>query len=798
MLVYVSYQDKLALIDGRMVDTARALALTVEQQLANVETALRVLGTSPSLVSGDLAAFHAQAQEVLGGYPGADIILAGADGQQLINTYQSFGTPLPRRAIPEAVTQVFATARPFVSNVYRGAVTKRLLVSLDVPVLRGGRPVYDLSMTFPADRLAEVLLRQHFAPSWVAAIVDRTGVVAARTRNPENFAGQPVRPELRERLAAAAEGSLDMATLEGMPATVAFSRAGTSGWAVVIAMPTIEVIADLRRWLWWTVGGAALLSMVGILLALVLGRRITRSIRGLVGLALALGRGDPVALPVFDLREADEVGHALVRAGQLLEERAREHEKTERAEAASRAKSAFLANMSHEIRTPMNAILGFTQILLNESTLTLRDRADLEIIQRSGRNLLALINDVLEMSKIEAGRVDFVPRTFDLHDLLADVQAMLKGSAEAKGLRWELSIAPTVPRYVVTDEGKLRQIVVNLAGNAIKFTDAGGVVLRVGLTAATGALPRLAIEVEDTGPGIAADEVGRVFEVFHQSTAGKIKGGSGLGLAISGRHAQLMGGEITVSSVIGRGSRFRVEIPVTPGSPADVPRAPLRRRVIGVRPSQGTVKVLIVDDKADNRLFLRRLLEPLGFAVREAENGLEAIALWQDWHPELILMDIVMPAMDGHEATRRIRAMPAGDAVKIVALSASAFDEDRDAVMATGADDFVRKPVTADDLLTTIGRHLELVYDYAEPGEGGEAVRLGRPPEVARLAVVPRRVLEALRRAALRGDDQEIMALIEGLPPDQAELAAVLRPLVARYDWDAVETTLGTLRTSMM
>jgi len=188
----------------------------------------------------------------------------------------------------------------------------------------------------------------------------------------------------------------------------------------------------------------------------------------------------------------------------------------------------------------------------------------------------------------------------------------------------------------------------------------------------------------------------------------------------------------------------------------------------------------------------------LGFAVREAENGLEAIALWQDWHPELILMDIVMPAMDGHEATRRIRAMPAGDAVKIVALSASAFDEDRDAVMATGADDFVRKPVTADDLLTTIGRHLELVYDYAEPGEGGEAVRLGRPPEVARLAVVPRRVLEALRRAALRGDDQEIMALIEGLPPDQAELAAVLRPLVARYDWDAVETTLGTLRTSMM
>ncbi len=789
VLVYHSYVDKRTQIEQHMLDTARALALTVNERLANVEAALRVLATSPSLGSGDLAAFHAQAREVLQGYPGADIILAGADGQQLINTYRSFGDPLPRRNIAEAVTRVFATGQPFVSNLFRGAVTKRLMISLDVPVVRGGQPIYDLSMTFPADSLAQILLDQHFLSNWVAAIVDRAGVVAARTINPERYVGQLVRPELGEGLAAEAEGTLDSRTPDGVAATVAYSRAGASGWAVAIGVPKAELMANLWRWLWWSVGGAVLLSVLGILIAMVQGHRIARAIRGLVEPALALGCGEPIPVPAFDIREAEEVGHALVKAGQLLEERAREHEKAERAEAANRAKSAFLANMSHEIRTPMNAILGFTQIMLSKSVLAPRDRENLEIIQRSGRNLLTLINDVLEMSKIEAGRIDVVPKTFDLHDLLGDVQAMLKAPAEGKGLHWELSIASDVPRYAVADEGKLRQIVVNLAGNAIKFTDAGGVVLRAATPAGRDGVTQLVIEVEDTGPGIPPEELGRVFEVFHQTATGLAKGGSGLGLAISGRHAQLMGGQITVSSVVGQGSLFRVEIPLTVGSSTDISRPPVGRRVVGLRPGQGEQRILIVDDKSDNRLFLRRLLEPLGFSVREATNGLEAVAAWQAWHPGLILMDIVMPEMDGHEATRRIKAMPEGNGVRIVALSASAFEEDREAVMDTGADDFVRKPVTAEDLLAIIGKHLGIVYDYAdqdgEPTVGGQAV-LG---SVA--TAIPAGLLEALRRAALAADDLEMAVLIEQLPSEQAELAAGLRRLLARYDWDALEVILA-------
>ncbi len=798
VLVYHAYQDKRAQIKQQMLDTARALALDVDQQLANTETALRVLGTSPHLISGDLAAFHAQARVVLRDYPAADIILAGVDGQQLVNTYRSFGDSLPRRNIPDAVAQIFQTGKPFISNLFKGAVTKRLLMSLDVPVFRDDKPIYDLSMTFPADRVGQILLNERFSSSWLAEIVDRDGVVAARTWEIKPYAGQPVPPALQERLTAG-EGWLEGLAMEGgtATATVAFSRASTSGWSVVVGMPTAELTADLRQWLGWTVAGAGLLSLIGIVLAMVLGHRIARSIQGLVAPALALGQGEPVRLSNLSIREADEVGHALVKAAKLLEERALEHDKAERAEAANRAKSAFLANMSHEIRTPMNAILGFAQIMLNNSILEPRDRENLEIIQRSGRHLLTLINDILEMSKIEAGHIDFVPKTFDIHAVLDDIYAMLKAPAAAKGLHWELTLATNIPHYIVTDEGKLRQIVINLAGNAIKFTDAGGVVLRAGLVATAGT--RLVIEVEDTGPGIAPEELGRVFEVFHQTAAGLAKGGSGLGLAISGRHAQVMGGEITVSSVLEQGSVFRIEIPITLGTAADVRPLRVERRVLGLRSGQGEVRVLIVDDKADNRLFLRRLLEPLGFLVREASNGVEALAAWQEWQPRLILMDIVMPLMDGHEATRRIKAAPGGDAVAIVVLSASVFDEDRDAVMTTGADDFVRKPVTGEELLRIIGCHLGLVYDYADGDGGGQTAdvtamgRQARALESLEALATDRR--EALRRAVWRADDQEMAVLIQALHSDYVDLAEQLQDMLSHYDWDALEAYLGIDRS---
>ena len=463
----------------------------------------------------------------------------------------------------------------------------------------------------------------------------------------------------------------------------------------------------------------------------------------------------------------------------------------EEAERANKAKSVFLANMSHEIRTPMNAVLGFAQILQRSSALTSTDRENLEVIHRSGRNLLALINDVLEMSKIEAGRIELTPKSFDLRELLGDIESMFRLPAIAKGLQWEVITEPRLPRYIAADEGKLRQILINLIGNAVKFTENGGVVLRAGTTSPIDSRPHLVIEVEDSGVGISSEELGWLFDPFRQTASGAKVGGTGLGLAISRRHARLMSGDITVTSVPGRGSIFRLELPVQEVSMADVETPKPRHRILGVRRNQGEIRILAVDDKPDNRLYLTRLLEPLGFTLRQACNGDEAIAVCREWKPRLILMDIVMPVMDGREATRRIKAMGEGKDIVIVALSASAFEEDREAVMATGANDFLRKPVSAEELLVVIGKHLDLAYDYAEDtaGPSTTAVAARLHPEM-RLRL-PTEILDAMRLAIYRSDDHRLAQLINGLPPDLDDIAAAIRQAAAKFDWDILEDFVG-------
>ncbi len=457
----------------------------------------------------------------------------------------------------------------------------------------------------------------------------------------------------------------------------------------------------------------------------------------------------------------------------------------ENAESANQAKSAFLANMSHEIRTPMNAILGFTQLLQRSSSLAPLDRENLEVIHRSGSNLLALITDILEMSKIEAGRTDVTPRPFNLRTLLDDLHMMFRVPAAAKRLHWELATATDLPANILGDEGKLRQILINLVGNAVKFTEVGGIVLR-----ARSAGRRLIIEVEDTGPGLSSEDLEPLFEAFQQTSRGVEKGGAGLGLAISRRFARLMGGDLTIASTIDRGSVFRLDIPFDEDrEPATLEAKPLRRRAIGLPPGLEERRILIVDDQPDNRHLLNLLLSPLGFSLREAANGRDAIEQWQKWRPHLILMDIVMPEMDGREAIRRIRAQATdGDSVKVVALSASAFDEDREAVMAIGADHFVRKPIIAEDLLAVIATHLgfHYVYDDSLPDRATMATL-----DQAALTSLPPDLAEDMRLAVFQSDDQKMQRLIDQMAPDLDHLAGALRHLVRRFDWEALELWLG-------
>jgi CheY-like chemotaxis protein/anti-sigma regulatory factor (Ser/Thr protein kinase) len=386
----------------------------------------------------------------------------------------------------------------------------------------------------------------------------------------------------------------------------------------------------------------------------------------------------------------------------------------EAADRANLAKSAFLANMSHEIRTPLNAVIGFAQFLQRDETLGPEQRKKIGTIMRSGEHLLSLINNILDVSKIEAGRVVLEESIFDLRALLCDVEAMFQMRFDAKGLSLCLSVSDEVPCVVRADAGKIRQILINLIGNALKFTDKGGVAVRASASPAEGAACRVLMEIEDTGPGIDDEDMPKLFQTFQQTKAGLVAGGTGLGLAISRQFARMMGGEVWVRSDPGQGSTFSCEISVVveEGAQPDF-MAQSARRLEGIEPGQSLPGVLVVDDVEENRELLVQLLAPMGFEVREAHDGAEALALFESWHPGLVLTDIVMPVMDGRQLIGRIRELEPGGGTKIMAISASTFTETQTEILRIGADDFIGKPFRETELFDKIGRLCALRFIYA-------------------------------------------------------------------------------------
>jgi CheY-like chemotaxis protein/nitrogen-specific signal transduction histidine kinase len=383
------------------------------------------------------------------------------------------------------------------------------------------------------------------------------------------------------------------------------------------------------------------------------------------------------------------------------------------AEAANKAKSTFLANMSHELRTPLNAILGFSQLMHEDKALSSGNRETLAIINNSGKHLLKLINAVLEISKIEAGKLQLEISTFNLHGLVREVAEMMRLKARQKDLHLTLDQSLELPRYIKSDEARMRQILVNLVSNAVKFTDTGGVNVRLDTVKKAQCL---LIEVEDTGPGISEADQQSLFKPFVQLSTRDSKDGTGLGLTIVHQYVQMMDGRISVKSRPGKGTLFRVELPLQKANAADMHYLVEERydRVIGLKPGQPAYRILIAEDQPENRLLLRKMLEPLGFELREAVNGEEAVALCEQWHPHLILMDIRMPVMDGQEATRRIKAGDAGAQTRIVAITAHALEEERKEILAAGCDDFIRKPYAEAELMDALARHLGVHFIYEE------------------------------------------------------------------------------------
>ena len=471
------------------------------------------------------------------------------------------------------------------------------------------------------------------------------------------------------------------------------------------------------------------------------------------------------------------------------------------AESANQAKSTFLANMSHELRTPLNVILGYSQLMAHNINLSAEQQENLGIITRSGDHLLTLINQVLDLSKIEAGHILLEENDFNLHLLLDDLEDMFLLRAENKELQLIFECLPGVPRYVRTDEIKLRQVLINLLNNALKFTTEGRVMCRVSRTDYEDTLGQceLLFEVSDTGPGIDPEEWDKLFEAFVQAEAGrKAQEGTGLGLPISRKFVQLMDGDINVESKPGKGAIFRFNIRLKPVDAVNQkPRA--TRRVFGLQPGQqapegGPFRILVVDDQQSNRQLLVKLLATIsqsGFELEEAENGQQAVDLWQTFAPHLIWMDMRMPVLDGYEAARRINALASDAGIQppvIIALSASSLEEERMDMLLAGCDHFLHKPLKEADIFDAMHKYLNIQFIYEEAEDDNDSVptRTNRRKLRTEMASTPLDWRVDFREAIITLDTDLMTLQINQISPQHEWLATILTGMIDNFEYDRI------------
>ena len=465
----------------------------------------------------------------------------------------------------------------------------------------------------------------------------------------------------------------------------------------------------------------------------------------------------------------------------------------EAAERATRAKSRFLATMSHELRTPLNAILGFAQIMQRDSAATPNQLENLDRINRNGSHLLGLINDVLEISKIESGKTRLTTRPCNLHRLLKDLKDIFHHQADQKGLRFSVSGYRSVPKHIVTDERKLRQILINLLSNAIKFTSHGFVKLAVSVKSNSKLLScgkqalKLQFKIVDTGKGIAEEEKEKLFKAFSQTASGEdLQEGIGLGLNISQEFARMLDGGISVESEPDKGSTFFLDIRTWVADRSSVEAIPAKGSVIGIEPDQTTNRVLIVDDNEDNREILAEFIQVIGFPIREANNGKEAIRIFKAWNPTLVFMDLMMPIMDGFETTRKIRKIDTKNTV-IIALTAGAFNRAEKEYCKKGFDDVIFKPFQENILFSKISKHLKVNYLHQNLSprlNTSSSSHWSMDVSVNELAQQPITWRKKLYTMALEGEADEGKKLVAEISAKYPQLAESLYQLIEYYQFD--------------
>ena len=652
----------------------------------------------------------------------------------------------------------------------------------------------------------------------------------------ENFtkAFQQCRDIMGDEPVARHSGDLSYQDYRGIPVRGAWSPVSGTDWCVIAEVDEEEVIKPLAQLRWMTMGLIALLGGLFGTVALFLSRTLTAPLSRLTEGARKLATGDRSIRCHLD--RSDEIGQlgdafdsmvqAVDQTMATLEEKVQERTATlalantnleeeinqrsraeeglrhakedlevkvqertaelfaakEVADEANKAKSDFLASMSHELRTPLNGILGYAQILKRDPSLTDKQKSGVDIIQRSGDHLLTLINDILDLSKIEAQKLELQLTEFHLPDFLQQIANIIRVRAEQAEISFLYEPVSDLPEGVRGDEKRLRQILLNLLGNAVKFTEKGGVALKVGYDDAATFPDLLRFQVEDTGRGIPHDQLEGIFQPFQQikNQSQQIEG-TGLGLAITKKLVALMGGELGVTSTPDKGSTFWFTVSLPAVETSQVTALPVDKTIIGYKGERK--RILVVDDKPTNRGIVVNLLEPLGFEVQEAENGQEALAKIAEPSPNLIIMDLIMPVMDGIEATRRIRLLPQGKDVMIIASSASVFEFNQQDSLKAGCNDFLNKPVRADELFEKLHTFLELEWIYESEGtqedvqEGGVAVLVAPPKEELQM------LADLVGKGKITGIRQRIKQ-IEQLGDEYRPFTAELDRLAKSFDMD--------------
>jgi signal transduction histidine kinase/CheY-like chemotaxis protein len=724
-------------------------------------------------------------------------------------------------------TQSYNPKRKIVwTRVYYDKVFQNWIISAVSPIYVGDRHIATVGLDVNLDDLLQRTLNESLAGSY-NIIFRQDGHLIAHPKLMEKIQENPGDLDLKKlkenhletifNLIKNSENSRFKNIIHNTKNDeyLAVSNLAGPGWYFVTVYPRKILANQAIQTAYFTfILGFSVLGIEIIVLSSILKRKLTSPLQRLAGATTQISNGN---LNVqLDEGQDNELGHLasafnwmtqqLQGAFQILEQanvdleqrvatRTLELQKAkELADTANQAKGEFLANMSHELRTPLNAILGFSQVMSRDPDLTQEQQDNLTIINHSGEHLLTLINDVLNMSKVDAGQMTLNQSNFDLYHLLSEIEELFRLKATSKSLELIFEYAPELPQYVQADVGKLRQVLINLISNAIKFTQVGSITLRVGVDhtiPAPIAGVYLYFQVQDTGVGIGSDELALIFEPFVQAEAGvRSQQGTGLGLSISRKFVQLMGGTITAQSILGQGTQFtftmQVELAVT-SDQTDITDA---STVVCLAPNQPCYRILVVDDSWPNRRLLSKLLVSVGFEVKEAEHGKAAIAIWQTWKPQLIYMDLHMPIMDGYEATQIIKAAENRRKTFVVALTANYFEGERSRALNTGCDAVIHKPFREDTIFEVMSELLDAQYVYAS-SESLTAFSLSsvinsHNLDFYQVAKQSPEWLDQLAVAATHLDQGGLMQLLDQLPNEHADLAAALAKKIHNFDYDYI------------